>query len=397
VVVAACVAGCTQQDENPAWAPESDYPSWAYDAPFYYRPTEDLRVVETVGEGVPVYHTRDELFFVKHPRGYQLTGVPRVSVWASRDAGKHWTRSGYFGIEQSHFLFRAESDGRYWLRFVGPGQGITRVPPGMPHRIYVVDRAAPQIELEIDPPPWTMQDDQKVPYIYKVGEPITLRWVVHDENLDEETVKMGTSFAEFPHNLVWSEWPSALPRAQSMIVEIPPEAVKEGGMRFRMEAADKAGNVGLAMTEPLQITAEGATEAVATVPPIPPEEREREIHGPESSRTGWPTAGSFHRGGSAAVLNWLPDDAATYETVALQFSPTNGQTWRTLATGIKPALPVKWTVPRVTSKACRLRVVGLSQKDNEIVEVTLATSPRFIVDTVTIEMEPPTAGGEGQQ
>ena len=269
------VVGCMQVDENPDWNPSADYPGWTYDAPFYYRPTEDLKPLETIGYGIGVYYTNSEYFFIQHPGGYQVDGTPRIAVWCTSDRGEHWQKSGYFGVEQSHFLFRAQEDGRYWIRFVGTGQGVSEVPPGMPHRIYVVDRKPPTIKLTVTPTPW--KDDGKTkPYFYKVGETVTLRWYVTDPNLAKGTVKLGTCFARFPHNLVWSRFPKELPPTGKMEVEIPPEAVQEGGLRFRMEATDKADNIGMGLTEVMRvIRAPGAetqptTRRALQFEPVPP-------------------------------------------------------------------------------------------------------------------------------
>jgi len=378
VLAAAFAAGCTQVDENPAWNPQVDYPDWTYDAPFYYRPTEDLQVAETIGQGIPVYYSRNDSFFIRHPGGCQVNGEPRVVVWSSSHQGKDWTKAGCFGVEQSHFLFKADADGPQWVRFVGPGQGISQVPPGMPHRIYVVDTKMPEIALTITPGPWT-DEENKVPYVYRVGETVTLHWAVRDANLAAGTIKLGTCFAKFPHNLVWSQFPKPMPPTGSIKkVEIPPEAVRDGGMRFRMEAADRAGNVGMAMTEVLQI----AGQAPPTQPIARPAAEGDLVHqtdGTEPSRPGWPMPGSLLRGGTSCVLNWIPDLASKYETIELQFTADNGRSWRTVATGLTPGWGVKWTVPSVSSKNCRLRLVALVKTDEKVM---LAMTQEFTVDTI---------------
>ncbi|HOF17950.1 MAG TPA: hypothetical protein PK082_03510 [Phycisphaerae bacterium] len=374
-------AGCTQQDENPHWRPAADYPGWAYDGPIYYRPSEDLQAKETVGHGIGVYYSRSEYFFLRHPNGYQVVGEPRVAVWCSTDDGKHWGKCGYYGVEQTHFLFKAEKDGPHWIRFVGPGQGVAEVPPGMPHRIYIVDRRPPTIALTVIPAPWK-DDEKKEPYIYKTGETVTLNWSVSDANLQEGSVKLGTCFAKFPHNLVWSRFHQPLPPRGTMKVEIPPEAAGDGGLRFRMEATDKAGNVGMALTDVMQVR---SVPGAATRPAIGSAGVfETVAEAGEEEKPGWPMPGAMLRGGTARVLNWTPDSARDYAQLELQFTANNGLSWRTIAGDLKVGEKAKWTVPSVTSKDCRLRIVGVSKTGERIM---LAMTQRFIVDTVVPDTE----------
>lgn len=381
--ISASVAGCTLSDENPAWNPRAEYPPWTYDAPFYYRPTEDLKVAETIGEDIGVYFTGEDCFFIRHPAGCQASGVPRVAVWCSRDQGKQWDRYGYFGVEQSHFLFKADADGRYWIRFVGPGQGVCEVPPGRPHRIYVVDTKPPHVTVTVTPSPAEKQADEHderntFPGGYRVGERVVLKWAVSDENLAAGTVKLGTCFAKFPHNLVWNRFPQSLPASGKMNVDIPPEAVMDGGLRFRVEATDKAGNTAAAFTPVLHVYAIGPAAPVEPPKPSPPPGR-------MPARGGWPMPGCFIRGQTSRVLNWLPPAAARYGNLKLQFSPDDGRTWRTVAAGFKFGQAVKWTAPNVNSRNCRLRVVAVvaaEEPDGQPRRLMLAATRRFTIDTV---------------
>jgi hypothetical protein len=240
------LAGCTSTDENPHWSPGEEYPDWAYNAPFYQQPTVELEPLETVGNQIPIYYTREDLFFVKHPLGEQANQTPQLAIYASADGGQNWVKGGYFGLEQTHFLYKAETDGRYWIRFVGPDQGTSDVPPGQPHRIYVVDTVAPQFNISITPNPW-IDEKRTIPRMYHVGQEITIEWTAFDPYLVKESVQLSTAYARFPHNLVWSEFPDKLPPIGRMRVVIPPEAKSEAGIRFRMIAKDKAGNIGIGM------------------------------------------------------------------------------------------------------------------------------------------------------
>jgi len=396
---AAFLVGCTVTDENPNWNPKAEYPAWAYDAPHYYHPTEDLEVAEVVGDGMPVYYTRSDYFFIRHPGGCQLIGVPRVAVWSSSDQGRRWEKAGYYGVEQSHFLFKAEDDGEYWIRFVGPGQGVSEVPPGMPHRIYVVDRRPPKVLVKVIPGPWR-DAEKKVPYTYRVGETVTLSWLVSDEHLAARTLSVGTCFAGFPHNLVWSQIPEPLPARHSMPVELPPEAAKDGGIRFRVQAGDKAGNTGMGLTD-VMIVSGGKPTSQPTVQPSGPFELIVQNEGAKEAKPGWPMPGAVLRGGTTRVLNWMPETAAKYETLELQFSSNTGQTWRTVATGLKYGKSVKWTVPLLTSRNCLLRIVATTKADKDVQKIMLAATQRFHVDSVVPDtvlgpevIQPDRPGGE---
>jgi len=384
---AALLAGCTQVDENPNWDPQADLPAWAYDAPFYYSPADELEMRETVADEIGVYYTRKQYFFIRHPSGYQLNGVPRMAVWFSPDEGQTWDRAGYFGVEQSHFLFRADHDGQYWIRFVGPGQGATEVPPGQPHRIYFVDTSPPAIELGVQPPPWEYVEGEcgkkeKVPHIYEVGDTITLSWGVGDRNLDDETIQLGVAHAKFPQNVVWSRWPEKLPESGSIEVQIPEEARADAGLRFRVEAKDKAGNVGFAMTDVLQVAGqEGPMPAEQMFQSNPPLVV-AQAGGRPGPKPGWPASGATLRGGTSRILTWMPETATEYDSLRLLFSTNDGRVWRTLAEDVKPDEAVTWTVPEVISKRCRLRWVGINGAGQQ---VPLATSNTFVVDTVRIE------------
>ncbi len=378
-VAAAAVSGCIQPDENPDWDPQADLPGWTYDAPFYYRPSEELQVAEVVGDGIPVYYSHRDYFFIRHPGGSQVVGEPRVEVKYSPNQGNVWKRAGFFGVEQTHFCFHAERDGNYWIRFVGPSQGVSKVPPGTPHRIYVVDTSPPNISLTVTPPPWEQDEEgNRVPHIYKVGETVTLRWQVRDKNLRPDSIKMETCFAKFPYNMVWSRFPAQLEPVGATDVEIPPEAVRDGGIRFRVEAKDKAGNTGAGLTEILQIA---ESEGVGPIQRVKVDKDDiiQQTHGTPGERPGWPDAGELLRGGTSRILAWIPKEALQYDTVNIQFSANDGRSWRTIKSGVDPRKQVRWTVPSISSKNCRLRIFALAEDDSRIM---LATTRRFIVDTV---------------
>jgi len=369
------VAGCRQVDENPHWSPRTDYPAWTYDAPFYFRPSQEAQPYETVGKGIGVYYSRSDYFFVRHPGRTQLTGAPRVAVWFSTDEGKSWEQTGYFGVEQSHFLFQAEQDARHWIRFVGPGQNTARGPVPLPHRIYVVDRKAPEIAIAVKPDPW-VDKDKNTPRIYKVGDEVSVGWAVRDVNLKSRSIRLESCIGKAPFQLAWGRFRGALPGEGRRVVKIPADAAREGVIRFRIEAEDKAGNVAAVMTPELKVDKSSMPTTQPTTRPageFTPDAPDKPI------RPGWPGPASLLRGGDKLKLVWMPDVAKEYKKIVLQLTHNNTLTWQTVAKDLKFGQTVNWTVPRITSRFCRMRLVAVSD-DGQV--ILLAQSGLFRVLTI---------------
>jgi hypothetical protein len=265
LVAGLAIAGCTAPDENPTWNPNEQYPPAAYNRPYYLAPVVEPQPTEKIGNNIPIYYMRDSLVFIKHPGGQQPCAEPQMALYYSTNGGTVWSKAGYYGYEQTHFDFNAPTDGRYWIRFVGPGQGTADVPPGQPHRVYVVDTHAPKINMTVSPSPW-MDKDRKVPRQFHVGQEVVLHWTVDDKHLLKDSIQLATCYAQFPHNLVWSEFGERMGPVGAVRVMIPPEAAHQAGLRFRIIAKDKADNIGIALSEILPVTADPLPEAQR--PPI---------------------------------------------------------------------------------------------------------------------------------
>ncbi|MCE5326606.1 MAG: hypothetical protein LLG01_09335 [Planctomycetaceae bacterium] len=379
------LGGCMMTDENPKWQPEVDFPPWAYDAPLYYRPTEDLPVVEALN-GIPVYYTRSEFFFIEHPNGYQPIGVPRVGVWYSITRGRTWEKAGFFGVEQSHFLFKGEIEGQHWIRFVGPDQGTSSVPPGMPHRIYVLDREPPRILISTVPPAFT-DEQNTIPRKFAVGQNVTLRWEIRDANLDPNSTSLAICYAQFPNNAPVLTLPVKPTWAGSMTVELPPQAAADGGIRFRLTARDKAGNNGVGLTDILHIPVAPGKGMVPDVKPVTGDALLQQTQGsPMGERPGWPTSGQTIRGGEDRKLLWLPSTVKDYTYTELQFSPDDTRSWSVAIPRLKLDAPNIWDVPRVNTKNARLRVMGVNiNPDKSQQKFMLAQTPRFTITSIRPE------------
>ena len=382
-IVASAFAGCMQQDENPHWSPRTDLPAWTYDAPFYYRPSQELEPTETVGKDIGVYYVPSEYFYIHHPGSSQLIGTPRVGVWFSTDQGQTWEKGGYFGVEQTHFRFQAEMDGAHLIRFVGPGLGTAKGPVPAPHRVYVVDRQAPELALAISPPSY--DDEEKKPHVYEVGDEVSLGWAVRDANLSPESIRLESCFGKAPYRVVWNRFRGALLPEGRRVIRIPPEAATERGFRFRIEAQDKAGNVGEAFT-PVLLTVR-VPEPPTTRPAPPVAEPFVEISpepGEEVVRPGWPRAGSLLRGGTEIRLVWMPEAAKKYDNMLLQLSTNNALIWKTIVEGVTFGDEPVWTVPKINNRFCRLRLIAIGPGDEKIL---MARSPRFRIATAKEDVE----------
>ena len=375
-IAAAIVTGCQQVDENPHWSPATDYPAWTYDAPFYYRPSAEAQPVESVGKGIDVYYSRSGYFFARHPGGCQLTGSARVAVWFSTDEGKNWETAGHFGVEQTHFLFQAEKDARHWVRFVGPGQEQTaKGPVPLPHRIYVVDRKAPEIAIAIRPSPWD-DKEKKVPHIYKVGDDVSIGWAVRDINLKPDSIRLESCIGKVPFQLAWGRFRGALQPTGRRVIKIPPAAAQEGSIRFRIEAEDKAGNVAAVMTTALHIK---RSDKATTQPTMQPAGDFTADAPHKPARPGWPEAGAMVRGGDKIKLEWMPEVAKNYNKIVLQLTINDKLTWKTVAKNLKYGSPATWTLPTDDSRLCRVRIAAVDA-DGQM--TLLAQSGMFRIVTI---------------
>ena len=263
IMIGALVAGCSVGGKSSDWSMDHEYPPWLYDAPFYRKPSEDLPVLETLN-GTPIYHSGREYFFIRHPDGCQVADEPRVGVWYSANQGEVWKRAGFFGAEQSHFLFRAESEGCFWVRFDRPDEEASDLSPSPPHRIYIVDRQAPRVALHVTPSPWR-DKETKLPRQFSAGQNVVLRWLIRDRRLDVNSPKLQLCFAKDPTNAPWLTVPQKIEPSGTITIEIPAKAASDGELRFRLCAQDLAGNVGTAVSDVLHVV---STEAPAPVAPI---------------------------------------------------------------------------------------------------------------------------------
>ena len=235
-----------RSDIDAPFDPPEMYPGWAYDNEHYMKPAEPLAPEPRVKDGDPLhYFTNKKLVMVRQPGGYTPEEVPRVAIWWTDNNGFHWHKAGYFGRQQSFFPFEVEEDGDYGIRFVGPGQEPAINTPAYPERVYHVDTHLPEVEVAIEPEKsW-----------YYVGETITISWRAEDYHLIEypASIRMLMDFTADEPKVI--ELQRDLDDEGSITYVIPPEAL-DHEIRFRVDAPDRAGNLGIVHSYALQVVEE---------------------------------------------------------------------------------------------------------------------------------------------
>jgi len=237
-------------DRDAPFDPPNRYPGWAYDQPEYIRPAQPLEAEPRVMENDPPhYFTRSNVVMIRCPADYDPEEIPRVAVHWTNDQGFHWYKAGYFGRGQTYFPFEADEDGDYGVRFIGPGQTAAQHTLAFPTRVYHVDTLKPEVEVSIEPEQsW-----------YNVGDTITLSWRAADYHLVEFPVRIVLLMDFSAEDRGPIEIQRDLADAGSITLTLAPETL-EHEITFRVEATDRAGNLGLAHSFALQIVDEPLAE-----------------------------------------------------------------------------------------------------------------------------------------
>lgn len=233
-----------KSDSDAPFDPPNTYPEWSYDAPSYMRAINELSPEPKVNPSDPLhYFSNQKVVMIRQPDGYQPDEIPRVAVWWTDNNGFHWNKGGYFGRSQTFFPFEVEEDGDYGIRFVGPGQEPALQSLPYPERVYHVDTVLPEVEITVVPEKtW-----------YHVGDEVTISWNARDFHLIEHPVRLGVlyDFSKDENNAI--ELQRDLADGGAITYTIPPEAL-EHEIRFRADALDRAGNLGVAISFALQVT-----------------------------------------------------------------------------------------------------------------------------------------------
>lgn len=242
-----------RDDREAPFNPPERYPEWAFDQPEYLRPAKPETPAPAARPNDPQhFFTNKRVVMVEQPGGYTPEETPRIAIYYTNDNGFHWKKAGYFGREQSYFPLETDNDGDYGVNFVGPGQKPEEQTPAYPARMYHVDTMLPEVTVNIDPEKtW-----------YAVGEDIRISWEAKDPHLEQFPVRIGMlmDFTASSHDLI--ELQRDLPDDGSIDYHISSET--EGHeIVFRVEALDRAGNLGLAYSHALQIKEHSDDQIVA--------------------------------------------------------------------------------------------------------------------------------------
>ncbi len=283
--------GCNDNHKRMTYDPAEQFPEWAYDAPFYYRPASEKGDIgheqPPAGPGCPThYYTKDRILYLPRPAVGPVTSrpdrtvekrfssselAPRIGVYVTDCGGEVWKRAGYFGQCQTHFVYNTENDGSYGFRFAGPGIPPARTVPPVPMVVYHVDTTVPSVVVYIEP------DQER----YHISEQVTLRWTVSDMNLMEKSVSIAVSWE--PNDLCEPQWSvinKELEAEGAMAFVIPPH-IQGKALKIRAEARDRAGNLGVSFSEPLIVvdeTAAPTTQASSSLDSLLTDPAEQAIH-----------------------------------------------------------------------------------------------------------------------
>lgn len=230
-------------DRDAPFDPPNAYPEWAYDGPSYVRPLAELKPAARAAQADPLhYFTNKKLVEVRLPADYPSEEIPRLALWWTDNNGFHWHKAGHFGRAQTFFPFEVESDGDYGIRFVGPDQTPAVQTPAYPERVYHVDTKLPKVEVTVEP-------EQTH---YTPGQVVTISWRAEDFHLIEDPVaiKLIMDFTAPDPQVV--ELQRGLAHEGAITYEISPEAAQHE-LRFRVEALDRANNLGLVYSHALQV------------------------------------------------------------------------------------------------------------------------------------------------
>ncbi len=208
-------------------------PEWAYDKPFYYKPTDGPMPLDNFAQPAPDIYINKKIIQIPRPKIGDDRKAPRVAIWVTDDNGIHWEKIGYFGLQQHYFSYPVEKDGTYGIRFIGPGIPPAKCKPPKPHMNFHVDTTPPEISVFISP-------DKE---FYTPGDMITIDWTAIDENIIPLSAKISVCLDSESAHLRWDALGKRHHCIGSTQLVIPDEAIDKT-LTIRITAEDKAGNIG---------------------------------------------------------------------------------------------------------------------------------------------------------
>jgi hypothetical protein len=171
---------------------------------------------------------------------YQITDVGKskvaaIELWVTRD-GKEWRRHAERASEQPPFPVEVTEEGRYGFILIGrSGAGLSEPPPKLgdpPHVVVEVDLTKPKVTLQ-------SVDVGKGPQ----SGTLSISYTAIDANIERRPITI--SYAENPAG-PWTPIVKGEENKGTYLWRMPAELPSE--VYIRVEAVDKAGNIGSAET-----------------------------------------------------------------------------------------------------------------------------------------------------
>lgn len=232
-----------RSDRPAPYNPAKNYPEWAYDKPSYMKPEGEPKAeLPSREKDPPHFFSSKTVVMVQQPEGYDPEEIARIGIWVTHDNGFHWKRVGYFGRSESFYPLQVKGDGDYGVRFVGPGQEAAMESLAYPNRVYHVDTKKPLVTISVDPEQaW-----------YNIGQTVRVAWTAADPHLTAQPVRLFAITDWESDRVKPIEIAQNLADTGSMNFTIPNNLLGDG-FRFRADAIDRAGNLGIAYSHTLQI------------------------------------------------------------------------------------------------------------------------------------------------
>ena len=169
------------------------------------------------------------------------SGVSSVELWATRD-GKSWQRYSNEPPPSGPLVVHVAEEGRYGFSIV-VRNGLGLASPAPKHG------EAPQMWVDVDETKPVVKMTECHLGKGPDASVLNLRWEATDPNMAETPITIGTSKSK---DGPWTPVATGLPNSGGHTWQVPTDMPYE--FYVRVEAADRAGNVGYAVThEPMKV------------------------------------------------------------------------------------------------------------------------------------------------
>jgi len=238
--------------------------------------------------------------------------TPEVQLMVSNDRGVNWVGYHRQSSQKNRFVFQAKADGEYWFAirtFDASGRPTEASGYFKPELKVAIDTKTPEVSLKAQ--------------ALESGE-VIVQWSIKDPAIDAEQIQLSyQSSAQAPYQTVQVDASKAYQAdgviaGETRFFPIATERV----MQIRLDAYDKAGNVGFAQQsvsvplvaqkptwngvprpEPGKATAPPDSLAAGSIPVDPFQQRRTEMPQPPKQAVPWPTDNAVPRPQNQASNN----------------------------------------------------------------------------------------------